>query len=198
MLIGLTGGIGSGKTTIAAGLRELGYPVYESDRQAKQIILTNPMVRSQVEWLFGSEVLENNTYHTDLVAKQVFHRPALLEQLNRIVHPAVAFDLQEWAHQTVHDHPEQPVCIVESAILFESGLDKLCEKVIAVTAPESVRIQRTVARDHISEEQVRARMQAQDTAVDISRADYIVNNDGTAEIRTLCLQIQDYFRTFAG
>lgn len=198
MLIGLTGGIGSGKSTIAAGLRELGYPTYDSDQQAKHIILTNPMVRSQVEWLFGSEVLENNTYHTDLVAKQVFRQPALLEQLNQIVHPAVAFDLQEWAHQTAHDHPEQPVCLVESAILFESGLDKLCEKVIAITAPEAVRIQRTMARDHISEEKVRARMQAQDTEVDIDRADYIVNNDGTTEIHTLCLQIQDYFRTFAG
>ena len=192
MIIGLTGGIGSGKSTIGAGLRSLGYPVYETDQQAKRIIISNPMVRSQVELLFGSEVLDGDIYHTELVAKQVFHHPDLLERLNRIVHPAVAFDVQEWARMQVEKHPEQPVCFVESAILFESGLDRLCDKVIAVTAPEELRIQRTIARDHIDINKVRARIRAQETAVDIAHADYLVNNDGTTPVATLCTQIQSY------
>lgn len=198
MLIGLTGGIGCGKSTIAAGLRDLGYPTYDTDSRAKQIIITNPMVRSQVELLFGSEVLDGDVYHTELVAKQVFHHPDLLERLNRIVHPAVAFDVQEWARMEVKDHPDQPFCFVESAILFESGLDRLCDKVIAVTAPEELRIQRTIARDHIDINKVRARIRAQETAEDIRRADFIVNNDGKTEINALCLQIRDFLRTFAG
>lgn len=198
MLIGLTGGIGCGKSTIAAGLRDLGYPTYDTDSRAKHIIVTNPMVRSQVELLFGSEVLDGDVYHTELVAKQVFHHPDLLERLNRIVHPAVAFDVQEWARMEVKDHPDQPFCFVESAILYESGLDKLCAKVVAVTAPEEIRIERTIARDHTDINKVRARIRAQETAEDIRRADFIVNNDGKTEINALCLQIRDFLRTFAG
>ena len=194
MLIGLTGGIGCGKSTIAAGLRDLGYPIYDTDSRAKQIIITNPMVRSQVELLFGSEVLDGDVYHTELVAKQVFHHPELLERLNRIVHPAVAFDVQEWARMEIKDHPDQPFCFVESAILFESGLNKVCDKVIAITAPEELRIQRTIARDHTDINKVRARIRAQETALDISRADYIVNNDGTTPVPTLCTQIQAYLK----
>ena len=195
MLIGLTGGIGCGKSTIAAGLRDLGYPIYDTDSRAKQIIITNPMVRSQVELLFGSEVLDGDVYHTELVAKQVFHHPELLERLNRIVHPAVAFDVQEWARMEVNSHPDQPFCFVESAILFESGLNKVCDHVIAITAPEELRIQRTIARDHTDINKVRARIRAQETALDISRADYIVNNDGTTPVPTLCTQIQSYIHS---
>lgn len=194
MLIGLTGGIGCGKSTIAAELHNMGYPIYDTDSRAKQIIITNPMVRSQVELLFGSEVLDGDVYHTELVAKQVFHHPELLERLNRIVHPAVAFDVQEWARMEIKDHPDQPVCFVESAILFESGLNKVCDHVIAITAPEELRIQRTIARDHTDINKVRARIRAQETALDISRADYIVNNDGTTPVPTLCTQIQSFLQ----
>lgn len=194
MLIGLTGGIGCGKSTIAAELHNMGYPIYDTDSRAKQIIITNPMVRSQVELLFGSEVLDGDVYHTELVAKQVFHHPELLERLNRIVHPAVAFDVQEWARMEIKDHPDQPFCFVESAILFESGLNKVCDHVIAITAPEELRIQRTIARDHTDINKVRARIRAQETALDISRADYIVNNDGTTPVPTLCTQIQSFLQ----
>lgn len=195
MIIGLTGGIGCGKSTIAAGLRALGYATYDTDSRAKQIIISNPMVRSQVELLFGSEVLDGDVYHTELVAKQVFHHPDLLERLNHIVHPAVAFDVQEWARMELQDHPDVAFCFVESAILYESGFDKFCTKVVAVTAPEELRIERTIRRDHIDEDKVRARIRAQETAIDISRADYIVNNDGSIPIKDLCRQIQAYLTT---
>ena len=82
MLVGLTGGIGSGKTTIARALEQRGYPVYYTDREAKRIIRENPMVRSGIESLFGSEVFEGDRYHTELVARQVFAHPELLERVH--------------------------------------------------------------------------------------------------------------------
>ena len=165
MLIGITGGIGSGKSTIAQALRSRGYAVYDTDTEAKRIIVENPMVRSQVEMLFGSQVFEGDVYRTQLVAKQVFHHPDLLTELNHIVHPAVAFHLKQWAKEqeicnSQHAHKVRPgdrtsiqlsICFVESAILFASGLDALCEKVVVVTAPEALRIERTLQRDYRGE-----------------------------------------------
>lgn len=168
MLIGITGGIGSGKSTIAQALRSQGYAVYDTDTEAKRIIVENPMVRSQVEMLFGSQVFEGNVYRTQLVAKQVFHHPDLLAELNHIVHPAVAFHLKQWAKEQEKDKglrtqdkrpicPGTPrqvgaeICFVESAILFASGLDKLCDKIVVVTAPEALRIERTIQRDYRGE-----------------------------------------------
>ena len=157
MLIGITGGIGSGKSTIAQALRSRGYAVYDTDKEAKRIIVENPMVRSQVEMLFGSQVFEGNVYRTQLVAKQVFHHPDLLTELNHIVHPAVAFHLKQWAREQDEDkglrtQDERPICFVESAILFASGLDKLCEKIVVITAPEALRIERTIQRDYKGEQ----------------------------------------------
>ena len=175
MLIGITGGIGSGKSTIAQALRSRGYAVYDTDTEAKRIIVENPMVRSQVEMLFGSQVFEGDVYRTQLVAKQVFHHPDLLTELNHIVHPAVAFHLKQWAKERTEEgtHPippqssptarclrgpqeggeieARPLCFVESAILFASGLDKLCDKIVVVTAPEALRIERTIQRDYRGE-----------------------------------------------
>ena len=108
MLIGITGGIGSGKSTIAQALLSRGYAVYDTDSEAKRIIVENPMVRSQVEMLFGSQVFEGNVYRTQLVAKQVFHHPDLLAQLNSIVHPAVAFHLKQWAREQAEEAGPPP------------------------------------------------------------------------------------------
>ena len=161
MLIGITGGIGSGKSTIAHALRSRGYAVYDTDTEAKRIIVENPMVRSQVEMLFGSQVFEGNVYRTQLVAKQVFHHPDLLAKLNGIVHPAVAFHLRQWAREqtasapqrsTLNSQPSTPICFVESAILFASGLAKLCDKIVVVSAPEALRIARTIQRDYKGEQ----------------------------------------------
>ena len=156
MLIGITGGIGSGKSTIAQALLSRGYAVYDTDSEAKRIIVENPMVRSQVEMLFGSQVFEGNVYRTQLVAKQVFHHPDLLAKLNGIVHPAVAFHLKQWAREKTASAPQRStlICFVESAILFASGLDKLCDKIVVVSAPEALRIARTIQRDYKGEQTV--------------------------------------------
>lgn len=186
MLIGITGGIGSGKSTLAEAFVRLGYAVYNTDTEAKRIIVENLMVRSQIEVLFGSEVYDGDTYLTEQVAKRVFKHPELLEQLNRIVHPAVAFDLKQWAKH------QEGICFVESAILFESGLNTLCDRVIAVVAPEEIRLERTLQRDYrgshskAHEAAVQARMEAQmSDAERTKRADIVLHNDGAETIDAL-------------
>lgn len=231
MLVGITGGIGSGKSTIAQELERLGYPVYYTDTEAKRIIVSNPMVRSQIEMLFGSDVYDGDTYRTDRVAKLVFHHPDLLEKLNAIVHPAVAYDLRRWEttnSKTTHNPSFKggefrgsalspleggvggglvslgtlPFHFVESAILFESGLDRLCDKVIAVTAPEDVRIERTLQRDyngshskeHIAS--VRARIQSQMTDEErAQRAAIVLCNDGKTLVADLIQQVIEQLKT---
>lgn len=194
MLVGLTGGIGSGKTTIARALEQRGYPVYYTDREAKRIIRENPMVRSGIESLFGSEVFEGERYHTELVARQVFSHPELLERLNRIVHPAVGFDLRHWAKR------QEGWCFTESAILFESGLQEVCDYVVAIVADEETRLQRALARDYQDTAQanidkVRARIRAQMSDEELrQRADYVLENPDGAKPEQLAEQLIRHLR----
>ena len=193
MIIGLTGGIGSGKSTIAQGLRQMGYAVYDTDSEAKRLIVEDENVRTQMVQLFGNEVYANGVYQTALVAQRVFTDRSLLAQLNAIVHPAVRADILRWA--TMQDSPSfrkglgVGLCFVECAILYQAGFDALCDKVVAVTAPEEVRLARVLARDHSTIDKVRARMRAQEVERDIERADIVINNDGKASIPTLCEEI---------
>ena len=165
MIVGLTGGIGSGKSYIAQALAQRGYAVYDCDREAKRIIAENKEVQAAIIDLLGEEAFiyhqSSIIYNTSYVAKQVFAEPQLLKELNKIVHPAVKADIL--SSFPSHHSP----LFVESAILFESGLDKLCDKIVVVTAPEETRIARTIARDYQGEatpeniNKVRARIHAQ-------------------------------------
>ena len=193
MIIGLTGGIGSGKSTIAQGLRKMGYAVYDTDSEAKRLIVEDAAVRQQIIQLFGSDVYKDGIYQTAWVAQQVFADKSLLAKLNAIVHPAVRADILRWA--TMQGSPSfrkglgVGLCFVECAILYQAGFDTLCDKVVAVTAPEEVRLARVLARDHSTIDKVRARMRAQEAERDIERADIVINNDGKASIPTLCEEI---------
>ena len=193
MTIGLTGGIGSGKSTIAKQLRQMGYAVYDTDSEAKRLIVEDAAVRKQMIQLFGSDVYKDGIYQTAFVAQRVFTDKSLLAQLNAIVHPAVRADILRWA--TMQDSPSfrkrlgVGLCFVECAILYQAGFDTLCDKVVAVTAPEEVRLARVLARDHSTIDKVRARMRAQEAERDIERADIVINNDGKASIPTLCEEI---------
>lgn len=179
MLIGLTGGIGSGKSTVAAAIRAAGYPVYDTDTQAKRLIVENAAVRQAVAQLLGSDVYEGNIYRTDLVAQRVFADAELLQQLNQIVHPAVAEDLKTWAEN-------QPVAFVESAILYESGLDKICDYVAGVLASKTIRLARTMQRDGVDENRVKERMKAQMSNCQLrARVDFVVENDGKRSVDEL-------------
>ena len=164
MIVGLTGGIGSGKSYIAQALAQRGYAVYDCDREAKRIIAENKEVQAAIIDLLGEEAFiyhqSSIIYNTEYVAKRVFEDPQLLESLNKIVHPAVKEDILSRTHSLTPS-------FIESAILFESGLDQLCDKIVVVTAPEETRIARTIARDYKGEatpeniNKVRARIHAQ-------------------------------------
>ena len=202
MIIGITGGIGSGKSTIAKQLREMGYAVYDTDSEAKRLIVEDAGLRQQIEQLFGKEVYKDGIYQTALVAQRVFADKSLLTKLNAIVHPAVKADIERrvsrLASRDSRVGNQENLFFIECAILYQAGFDTLCDKVVVVTAPEEVRLQRAVVRDHSTIEKVRARMRAQEVEKDIERADLIVNNDGKTEITAICLQIRDFFCNFAG
>ena len=193
MIIGITGGIGSGKSVIARQLRKMGYSVYDTDSEAKRIIVEDATVREQMTALFGEEVYKDGVYQTALVAQQVFADKNLLAKLNAIVHPAVKADIiSKFRSLEVLSEPmnsDSGLFFIECAILFQAGFDVLCDKVVAVTAPEDIRLERVIARDHSDMNKVRARMRAQEAEKDLQRADIVINNDGTTPIPTLCEKI---------
>jgi len=168
MIIGITGGIGSGKSTVLRSVARRGYPVYDCDAEAKRLIVEDPEVRLQMLELFGEQVYLNGVYQTQLVSSQVFADPGKLARLNAIVHPAVARDIRRWEEQQtspVTHHPS-PILFVESAILISSGLAELCDAVVLITAPEEERIERVLLRaakrhQPMDADQVRARIHAQ-------------------------------------
>lgn len=184
-IIGITGGIGSGKSYIAAQMATAGYRVYDTDKEAKRLIVEDPELREGIVALLGAEVYEGDVYRTDIVASRVFANPELLHQLNALVHPVVRRDIESLINSKLSNETatlNSPLStlnlIIESALLFESGLDKLCDRVIVVTAPEQVRIVRVMARDHCTEKQVRDRMAAQMSEKErLSRADLVINNN---------------------
>lgn len=193
MIIGITGGIGSGKSTIAKQLRDMGHMVYDTDSEAKRLIVEDTLVRQQIEQLFGSEVYKDGVYQTALVAQRVFADHSLLAKLNAIVHPAVKADIMNrmsrLASQESQIGNQKNLFFIECAILYQAGFDTLCDKVVAVTAPEEIRLARAVARDHSTIEKVRARIHAQEAEKDVKRADIVINNDGQTPILTLCEEI---------
>ena len=199
MIIGITGGIGSGKSVIAKQLRKMGYEVYDTDSEAKRLIVEDAHVREQMTALFGEEVYKDGVYQTSFVAQQVFADKNLLAKLNAIVHPAVKADIiSKFRSSGVTSEPSAPseplnndsgLFFIECAILFQAGFDVLCDKVVAVTAPEDIRLERVIARDHSDMNKVRARMRAQEAEKVLARADIVINNDGTTPIPTLCEEI---------
>ena len=202
MIIGITGGIGSGKSVIAKQLRQMGYEVYDTDSEAKRLIVEDAHVREQITALFGPEAYKDGVYQTAFVAQQVFNANCpspiancpspnpLLARLNAIVHPAVRQDiLNRFTSPPFRGESEGGLLFIECAILYTAHLDQLCDKVVVVTAPEEVRLARTIARDHSDIDKVRARMRAQNVEEDIRRADIIINNDGNTPIPILCEEI---------
>lgn len=187
-LIGLTGGIGSGKSTIAEIFRTLHVPVYDSDERAKSLMNTSPELRENIQRLFGQEAYTpDQEINRAYVASRVFKDPELLKQLNALVHPAVFQDLVTWAQK-----PEQmaaPYLVQESAILFEAALNSRFTAVVLVIAPMEVRIERVMQRDHVSHEAVVDRMRNQwPDEQKLPYADYVIYNDGA---RSLISQVTD-------
>ena len=183
--VGLTGGIGSGKTMVSRIFEALGIAVYNSDMRAKLLMNTDPELQSALQNCFGSDIYDNDgNLNRPKLAEIIFNDPESLEKVNNCVHPAVFHDFNHWCALQ-----NSPYIIEESAIIFERNIAHQFGKVILVTAPEYVRIKRVCIRDGITPEAVQERMANQWTD-DKKKplADYIINNDN---LRSLTPQIME-------
>lgn len=152
MVVGLTGGIGSGKTTVAGFFKEKGIPVYIADDAGKRLMLTSAIKEAIIE-IFGKEAYSGDEPNRKFIASHVFSNPEKLEKLNSIIHPAVAKDFEAWKEKQ-----DAPYVIYEAAILFETGGYKKCDFSILVSAPKEERIKRLQKRDDSSKQEIEARM----------------------------------------
>jgi dephospho-CoA kinase len=171
--IGLTGGIGSGKTTVAHIFATLGIPVYDADSASKRLMVENQEVKDKIIAVFGKDAYQNNQLNRTFLAKKVFKNKEKLALLNSIVHPATMLEAKNWMLAQ-----SAPYAIKEAALIFESGSQKNLDKVIGVSSPLALRIQRTMQRNGISELEVIERMNNQmDEETKINLCDYIIVND---------------------
>lgn len=187
--VGITGGIGSGKTTVCRIFQSLRVPVYFADDRAKAIMAEDEDLKAALVDHFGADVYQQDgSLNRIWLAGQVFGDPQKLEQLNAIVHPAVGRDAENWQAQ----HEDAPYTLKEAALLFEAGSYRRLDKIIVVTAPEELRIQRVMERDKIDEGSVRQRMDRQwPQEKKVALADYVIENDGS---RGLIPQVMDIHR----
>jgi dephospho-CoA kinase len=175
--IGITGGIGSGKTTVAKLFEALGVPVFYADAETRMLQNSDAELREAIIEAFGAETyLPDGKLSRTRLAEIVFADKTALAKINSIVHPAVARHFENWCLA----HANQPYILKEAAILFESGSDKGLDGVITVTAPEEIRIRRVMQRDSVSEAEVRKRISNQWPEEEkMKRSKWIINNDGS-------------------
>lgn len=178
IILGLTGGIGSGKSLVASILAKTGAPVYYADDRARMLMNSDPRLIESIKELLGEEAyFDDHTLNRAFVGSQVFGNPEKLAGLNSIVHPATGKDFYDWVEKCKTENHE--LVVKEAAILFESGAYLACDKVATVYAPGSVRVERVMQRDGISRLEVQARMDRQWSEwKKIRRADWLIVNDG--------------------
>ena len=175
--IGLTGGIGSGKSFVAQRFEYFGVPCYNCDERAKLLYDTDKIKRLVTD-RYGAEAYKGGKLNRQFLASRIFADKAELEWINSIIHPAVRTDFEVW-----RSSQSTEIVAVESAILYEGGLDKLCDIVVAVMAPLEVRIARVIKRDGASRQQVQQRIENQNgEAAFEANADYVIMNDGVADV----------------
>ncbi|MFK5879403.1 MAG: dephospho-CoA kinase [Flavobacteriaceae bacterium] len=172
MIVGLTGGIGSGKTTVLNFFKNLGVPCYIADVEAKRLMNTSIKIKRDLILLFGDEAFTPKGLNRKFIADIVFQNPEKLAKLNAIVHPGVFEDFKLFVKNSKADY-----IIYESAILLQGDSKDLCDKIIVVTAPLNTRIERVVKRDGISKDAVLARINQQMNESEmLSNADFIIDN----------------------
>ena len=185
-IVGLTGGIGSGKSVVSDLFRMMGVPVYDSDARSKALCNTDPILKKEISALFGPEMYTDGQLNRQALANRIFADERALQAVNALIHPVVENDFIQW----VRENSQYPLLVQETAILFEAGLEKLYDQIICVTAPESVRIERVSKRNGVSPESVRERMKSQMTEADkITKSDIILVNDGVQAVLPQVLKI---------
>ena len=187
-IVGLTGGIGSGKTTIAYMFRDLGIPIYIADTEAKLLLVRSKIIKRKLIALFGENVyLKNGEINKELIADKIFQDFEYFTTMNALVHPKVAQHFNRWVKKQ-----EAPYVLKESAILFESGAFKQCDKIIAVTSSEEIRINRILKRDKTSKKKIKAIIDKQlPEDYKIKNADYVIYNNTLEETRDVVKKIHE-------
>ncbi len=175
MIVGITGGIGSGKTVVCTIFRQLGIPVYEADAEARKLYDTEQGILEKIKKEFSEDVFDKKEkLDRQKLSALVFKDPLALKKLNRIVHPYVISHFEEW----IQHQKAAPYILKETAILFESGSDKGCDKIITVSAPVELRIQRTMQRDKRTKQEVEQIIKQQwSDEGKINRSDFVIVND---------------------
>ena len=180
-IIGLTGGIGSGKTTVARFIEEMGFPVYYSDDRAKEIVNDDEVLKNKIKELLGEEAYdENGFYNRKYVSEIVFNNDETRLKLNALIHPAVKIDFENWVYKQ-----QAEFIFKETALLFELNLNESCYKSVLVTADDNIRIKRVMDRDQKTYREIEAIIDKQMPEKDkIKRADFVIyNNDGIGELK---------------
>lgn len=188
--IGLTGGIGSGKTLVGSVFKELGVPVYEADKEARRLMESDPTVIAGVKRLFGEAAYTGGKLNRSYLADKVFGDDDLLTQLNNLVHPAVRKDFDSWTRR----HATHAYVMEEAAILFESGGAAAMDFTVFVKAETSLRINRVMARDQVTEAEVRKRMNRQmnDQQKELL-SDFVIYNDNDSMILPQIVDLHNKF-----
>jgi len=185
-IIGITGGIGSGKSLVSELFSSLGYPSYNSDKEAKRLYIT-PEIKKEVISIFGEGIYSGNVLNKAVLASKAFSNKILLEKLNQLIHPAVGVHFQNWLEEQ-----DSNLVFKEAAVLIESGAYKNCNVILTVSAPKSLRIARVMSRDGVSETEVKARMDKQ--LSDKEReyyADWVILNDETNSVIKQVMKIRE-------
>ena len=191
--IGITGGIGSGKTTVCRIFEVLNIAIYYSDQRAKEIMVSNPELKAKLRSSFGDIIFDSKgNLNATLLASIVFPDQQKLKTLNSIVHPFVLDDFSSWCK----DHNKDKYVILESAIIFESGIEHLLDHIVIVDAPSEIRIQRIMEREKVSKKDVLQRMRSQLTSEEkTTHSKLIIVNDGKM---SLIDQVLSLHKDFSG
>lgn len=192
--VGITGGIGSGKSTVCRVFETLGIPVFYADHAARYLMEHDAKLIAGITALFGPDAYLAGKLNNKLIGAKVFAEPDQLKALNALTHPAVLRYTDQWMSSR-----NTPYVLKEAAIFFETGSNKQMDLMIGVTAPEALRISRTMLRDHISREQVQERIARQmNEAEKMSRCDFVIVNDDIAPILPQVLGLHDELLKRAG
>jgi len=195
LVIGLTGGIGSGKSTVAKMFHDLGVPIYYADIEAKALMLRSKIIKRKLISRFGEEVYENGKLNKPFLAKLIFTNEAHLKYVNSVVHPKVNQHFKRWIKKQNTTNVFHYV-IQENAILFENGSAKYFDKIITVTAPQKIRLERVISRDNATKKQVLDRMNNQWTDSEkIKKSDYIIEN---LALKTTLTQVKKIHKVLIG
>ena len=191
--VGLTGGIGSGKTTVARIFESLGIPVFYADEAAKRLMTEDPKLSEAIKEKFGPSAYLDGKLNRTFIAELIFSEPEKLAWLNQLIHPATINAANRWFEEQT-----APYAIREAALLFESGADKGLDYVIGITAPELLRIERVIKRDGISSDAIKQRMANQlDEENRESRCNFILHNDNSMPLLTQVLELDKQLSTIA-